>query len=514
MLRRSWKPVTTAVAVAAPTYYWYSATRQSETFELPVRVRKSDGKVGMTTKTLPLLSIDEVNRRLRERATTETTPRPNGIVWNYANASLPSNDPIEDAHSKQIVQRDASDPSAPGDYVFFTVMDGHSGPDTSRLLSQILINAVSLELSKLISNPASSKSTLSRVTSLFASSADANPVSVANAIQLAFTNLDRELINAPIRIFASNIDEKSRDSKIVPDLSQHPLALKTMQPAVSGSCALMTMFDTAHEDLYVACTGDARAVAGASSSDGSWHVDVLTEDQTGRNPKEKARIQSEHPADEKDNVIRNGRVLGGLEPTRAFGDARYKWPREIHDLLNQAFMVGNNLQLRPQPSALKTPPYVTARPEVTHRKVSFKTPGEHGIRFLVMATDGLWDELTSEDVAGLVLGHLKGLKGVISKSELSSLVPTSTKTATVQGKDQRRQRGSGSWAFIDDNIGVHLIRNALGGGDETELRRLVSIPAPFSRSHRDDITVTVVWWHEGQEGSASSISTSAPKAKL
>lgn len=52
----------------------------------------------------------------------------------------------------------------------------------------------------------------------------------------------------------------------------------------------MTMFDTAHEDLYVACTGDARAVAGASSSDGSWHVDVLTEDQTGRNPKEKARF--------------------------------------------------------------------------------------------------------------------------------------------------------------------------------------------------------------------------------
>jgi pyruvate dehydrogenase phosphatase len=28
-------------------------------------------------------------------------------------------------------------------------------------------------------------------------------------------------------------------------------------------------------------------------------------------------------------VIRDGRVLGGLEPSRAFGDARYKWPRDI-----------------------------------------------------------------------------------------------------------------------------------------------------------------------------------------
>jgi len=44
------------------------------------------------------------------------------------------------------------------------------------------------------------------------------------------------------------------------------------------------------------------------------------------------RMQSEHPADEKQDVIRNGRVLGGLEPSRAFGDARYKWPREVQEM--------------------------------------------------------------------------------------------------------------------------------------------------------------------------------------
>ena len=37
---------------------------------------------------------------------------------------------------------------------------------------------------------------------------------------------------------------------------------------------------------------------------------------------------SEHPIEEKGDVIIEGRVLGGLEPSRAFGDARYKWPRE------------------------------------------------------------------------------------------------------------------------------------------------------------------------------------------
>ena len=43
-------------------------------------------------------------------------------------------------------------------------------------------------------------------------------------------------------------------------------------------------------------------------------------------------MQSEHPQDEAEIVIRAGRVLGGLEPTRAFGDARYKWPREVQEM--------------------------------------------------------------------------------------------------------------------------------------------------------------------------------------
>lgn len=43
-------------------------------------------------------------------------------------------------------------------------------------------------------------------------------------------------------------------------------------------------------------------------------------------------MQSEHPLDESDTVIQNGRVLGGLEPSRAFGDARYKWPAHVQPM--------------------------------------------------------------------------------------------------------------------------------------------------------------------------------------
>lgn len=55
----------------------------------------------------------------------------------------------------------------------------------------------------------------------------------------------------------------------------------------------MAVFDTAHRDLYVACTGDSRAVAGVweptEDGKGQWRIEVLSEDQTGRNPSELAR---------------------------------------------------------------------------------------------------------------------------------------------------------------------------------------------------------------------------------
>jgi pyruvate dehydrogenase phosphatase len=98
---------------------------------------------------------------------------------------------------------------------------------------------------------------------------------------------------------------------------------------------------------------------------------------------------------------------------------------------------------------------------------------------------------------------------------MSNLVPTSTGTPTVEGKNKMRaNKEEGAWAFVDENIGSHLIRNAFGGGDEKALRKLLSIPAPYARSYRDDVTVTVVWWEDGREGEAKVESFTPEKAKL
>ncbi|KAF8195631.1 protein serine/threonine phosphatase 2C [Mycena galopus ATCC 62051] len=550
MFRRAWKP---ALAISAPALGAYLYYSREQTFDLPVRVRGPDGKATMSTRTLPLLSMSAVDARIREKATANTVSRP-GIVWHHTTASVNANDPIEDATANQVIRRDEGD----GDLLFFTVMDGHGGYYTSQLLSRVLINTVALQLSDLAKpgSDASSgwldgiKSALWGPPTVSAEKADidihvspdtdspttprkpdADPVRVARAIQTAFSSLDAELIAAPVRVLAAAL-EKDKDSKSteIPDLSKHPLALPAMLPAMSGSCALLALLDTAHRNLYVACTGDSRAVAGIWEPDntaegkGHWRVEVLSEDQTGRNPAELARIQSEHPASEAGDVIRKGRVLGGLEPSRAFGDARYKWSRGLQETLARAFLAGTDVSMRAPPPMLKTPPYVTARPVVTHRVLNLPTADaaapkdKPAMRFIVLATDGLWDELSSEDVVQLVGGHLAGLSGTVPKDQLSTLVPTAAGAKAVEGKDARRQRASeGRWAFVDDNPSAHLIRNAFGGGDTGALRRLLSIPAPLARRHRDDVSVTVVWWEEAKgtpEIASLSIGRDEVKAKL
>lgn len=244
MLRQAWKPVAAAVVVGTPAYLYYaSKSEQHQTFDLAVKVKGADGRPEMANRALSLLPMKILESRIREHETSHTHSRPGGPIWKYATAALASNDPIEDANAQQIVQRDESDPSAPGDYLFFAVMDGHGGRDTSQLLSRVLINAVALELSALVTDPQASvqPSLLQNMKSLLWSSSqstqaalDSDPQCVARAIESAFTKLDTELINAPIQILANNLDAEARKKKIIPDLSQHPLALPTMLPAISG----------------------------------------------------------------------------------------------------------------------------------------------------------------------------------------------------------------------------------------------------------------------------------------
>ena len=273
--------------------------------------------------------------------------------------------------------------------------------------------------------------------------------------------------------------------------SSKNVAAELLQPALSGSCALLSFYDSRTNLLRVACTGDSRAVLGRRLDSGKWTATALSEDQTGGNPNEAARMRKEHPGE--DHVVRNGRVLGGLEPTRAFGDAVYKWSRDTAFKLREKFF-GRT----PSP-LLKTPPYVTAEPVITTTKVN----PEKG-DFLVLATDGLWEMLTNDEVVGLVGQWIESQAAGQSSSQFeatwakifgSSKNPLPVEKGSSEGPDGQKTpirlqqwgvdpQAKDRFLVKDKNVATHLVRNALGGTNEEQVCALLTLPAPFSRRYR------------------------------
>ncbi|KUI62369.1 hypothetical protein VP1G_09506 [Cytospora mali] len=424
-----------------------------------------------------MLTGDQATRQLRKMEESYFVNRGRGVV-RYDLDQLPSNSPIEDDHAEKIVEVPArGDSESGGDWMFWGVFDGHSGWTTSAKLRQSLISTVAREVNDTYKAGGNSPTS------------DA----VDAAIKKGFLRLDDEIVHQSVQeVLKSN---------------SRSVAAELLAPALSGSCALLSFYDSKSNLLRVACTGDSRAVLGRRADNGKWTATPLSVDQTGNNPDEVNRMRKLHPGEQ--YVIRNGRVLGGLEPTRAFGDASYKWTKEISDKLRQSFFG------RAQSPLLKTPPYVTAEPVVTTTKVQ-PDKGD----FLVLATDGLWEMLTNEEVVGLVGKWLETQTGTGSPSQFNSvwnrIFGASQKNGlpVEQGKESAGEDGQKTpirlrqWGiskdddrFVvkDNNAATHLIRNALGGKNEEMVSALLTLPSPFSRRYRDDLTVQVIFFGNGEK---------------
>ncbi|KAJ2478172.1 hypothetical protein EV174_004398 [Coemansia sp. RSA 2320] len=269
------------------------------------------------------------------------------------------------------------------------------------------------------------------------------------ALTAAFINMDYELVNAALAEFRKEQQLMRMD--------------ELLGPAVSGSCGLVAVVDTEAKEVVVANTGDSRALLGVRLKNGTWKAVRLSQDQTADNSNELARMAREHPNES--SVIHRGRVLGGLMPTRAFGDCRYKWPLEVQqDLFPTLYSRGHRYATTP-PNYV-TPPYVTARPVIVKHKLSDND------KFVVIASDGLYDQLSDAEVIATVSQWYEAHSTKSGASE---------STLTTE----------------DTNAATHLIRAALstdrlGHRSDTMIRRLLAIPPPHSRRFRDDISVTIV----------------------
>ncbi|WYZ36585.1 hypothetical protein EsH8_II_000091 [Colletotrichum jinshuiense] len=442
-----------------------------------------EGPISKTTsddgrKVIEMLTPEQVTQKLRKTEQSFLVNRGQGVL-RYDLVQLPSNDPIEDDHAEKIVEVPNKAAGAAGnssDWMFWGVFDGHAGWTTSAKLRQALITSVAQELNN-----------------TYQGSADLSPPAEAidSAIKSGFTRLDDEIVNQSV--------EK------VLKAGSKTMAAELLAPALSGSCALLSFYDSRSKLLRVACTGDSRAVLGRRSASGKWTATALSVDQTGGNPDEAARLRKLHPGE--DRVVHNGRILGGLEPSRAFGDASYKWSREITNRLRESFFARSASPL------LKTPPYVTAEPVVTTTKIE----PENG-DFVVMATDGLWEMLTNEEVVGLVGKWIESQASGSSSqfdSTWSKLFGSKKSGLPVEQANEKGIDGQKTpirlqqWGISPDaperfvvkdkNVATHLVRNALGGKNEEQVSALLTLPSPFSRRYRDDLTVQVIFFGNGEK---------------
>lgn len=150
------------------------------------------------------------------------------------------------------------------------------------------------------------------------------------------------------------------------------------------------------------------------------HVLLETEDLNVKTPSEKERLAKEHPGE--DQIIIGERLFGKLMCTRGeskvditkisfgltdsctgFGDGHYKLPRgpfgKLHkryvDILSRIEQPGKipmNEQYASYFYAYRSPPYVTASPESRTFQL------EKG-DIVILASDGLWDLVSSDELA-------------------------------------------------------------------------------------------------------------------
>lgn len=143
---------------------------------------------------------------------------------------------------------------------------------------------------------------------------------------------------------------------------------------------------------------------------------------------------------------------------------------------------------RPLLPSFLTPPYVTAEPSISTKKIDPKHND-----FVILASDGLWDHITSEQAVRLVglwlarndpskpLREERGadsLDLVVTDSNedvprfwerlQQGLIVRKPEDLPAPGREYTKVKygDEKNWVVVDDNAATHLARNALGGADE------------------------------------------------
>ncbi|KAF5292879.1 hypothetical protein FQR65_LT11131 [Abscondita terminalis] len=403
-------------------------------------------------------------------------------VKSYDSNQLASNNPIEDTHME------ATCLQTPG--LLIGVFDGHGGTACAQVISKRLYQYIAACLL--------SHDQLQKYLAMYETTQPLPLLQTYND-KLQFVEDIRDVYTKSFKEFIYDLSKDTKKEtnikaafemaflRLDSDLSKEalpvtpaPVNIKTLSVAMSGAVCCVAHIDGPH--LHLANLGDCNAVIGVLNESNSWAANKLTTEHNSYNHLEVKRIINEHPRNESSTIIKMERLLGQLAPLRAFGDFRYKWSKQIlQDVVMEHF--GETTI----PPNYHTPPYLTAKPDVIYHRL---TPSD---KFLVIASDGLWDIISPLQVVRYVGEHMSG-KVTLSPLKLprKNMKLTEIHEMLLQRKEGLKMKPK------DRNASTHLIRNALGGSeygiDHGKLSQLLSLPDDVSRVFRDDITVTIIYF--------------------
>lgn len=224
-----------------------------------------------------------------------------------------------------------------------------------------------------------------------------------------------------------------------------------LDKCISGSCTIVTLIEDGI--LYTANLGDCRAVLG-SFINGNYEATNLSSDHNTSSSSEIRRIQNEHQ--DEPNLFQRSRLKGILRPTRHIGGALLK------EKVAKQFLQKGCI---PEPW---NPPYTTSQPEITCHPILEED------KFVIIASDGLWDFISSEEAVQIVGEYLT----LASRNMLDDV---SVSTFLIER------------ALSKVPICEHPTNMPDEMKDANTIHKVLEIPIPNRRNAYDDMTVTVVF---------------------
>jgi len=359
-----------------------------------------------------------------------------------ASAQLAASQPCEDYHGV-VSLCDGS--------TLFVMLDGHAGTHAVDFAATTLVNQARARLEEIVT------------TDKLQRDADYDPASpqvplVRAALIDAFEQTDE--------LFKEQVRSLGKPRKVM----------------ITGACAMLVHLSADQTEIHIANAGDCRVVLAQIAEEGAPVVPLaLSQDHFAlTNKSEKTRLETEHP-DEARLLVR-GYVKGRVQMTRSLGDLYLK------DAEFNTSELGKTRVVEPY-----TPPYLTCTPEVTVHRVTSQD------RFLVIASDGLWSEMSNKEVVTMAeeakeRGDCPARELAASALQTAAIaegLPVEAVLRIPTGRVRKR---------IHDDISVTVVDLQLLNAEPRLEVRVQAIESVLGKvvlcAHEDEVRVPVEWLPE------------------